>query len=97
MILRKINGAVHASFLYEMDFQVCSYKKWTLDVRQRKKFCDDFGPYNLTNYLILLRIRTKAKEIFRSFFFLRPLVRKLCQNETAKKETDSDFQSAGPR
>ena len=30
MILRKINGAVLANFLYEMDFQVCSYKRWTL-------------------------------------------------------------------
>ena len=30
LILRQINGAVLANFLYEMDFQVCSYKKWTL-------------------------------------------------------------------
>ena len=32
LILRKMNGAVLANFLYEMDFQVCSYKKWTLSM-----------------------------------------------------------------
>ena len=41
-LLRKINGAAHANFLYEMDFQVCSYKKWTLIANNFKPSTRDF-------------------------------------------------------
>ena len=47
LILRKINGAVLANILCQIDFQICSNKKWTLG-QNSTVWCHRYFEYTLT-------------------------------------------------